>query len=109
MTVGVQATKAAMDQNLTSLAIQLRQLMHQIANEWTDVNNGAAGTAVQVLTAMGYDNTTDSAPGGQTDASYASYLLNTLNTMAQVYFGNATQAATYNFNNALAPLMAGQP
>jgi hypothetical protein len=109
MTVGVQATKAAMDQNLTSLALQLRSLMQQIANEWTDVNNGATGTGVQVLAAMGYDNTTDSAPGNQTDASYASYLLNTMNTVAEVYFGNATQAETYNFNNALAPLMAGQP
>lgn len=108
MTVGIQATKASMDQNLTQLSIQMRNLMTQIRNEWTAVNNGAAGTPVQVLTAMGYDNTTDSAPGNQTDASYASYLLNTLNTVAEVYFGQATQATDYDFDNALAPLWAGQ-
>lgn len=109
MSVGIQATKAAMDQNLTSLAVQLRQLMQQVANEWTNVNNGAAGTAVEVLTAMGYDNTEATAPGGQTDAAYADYALNTMNTVAQVFFGSATQATDFDFYNALAPLMAGQP
>lgn len=109
MTVGMQPTKAAFDQNLTQLALQLRSLMQQIRNEWTSVNNGADGTPVQVLTAMGYDNTTANAPGNQTDASYASYLLNTLNTVAEIYFGTATQATDYDFHNALAPLWAAQP
>lgn len=98
-----------MDDNLTSLAIQMRQLMQQVDNLWTFVNNGAEGTPVEVLAALGYDNTTDSAPGNQTDASYASYLLNTMNTMAQVYFGQATQGTDYDFDNALAVLWAAQP
>jgi hypothetical protein len=109
MTVGIQATKAAMDQNLTALAMQMRNLMQQVQNEWTNVNNGAAGTPTDVLTKMGYDNTNTDAPGGQSDASYAEYLLNNLNTMAQLFLGNATQADTFDFYNALAPLMAGQP
>lgn len=108
MTVGIQATKASMDNNLTALAVQLRTVMTQISNEWTAVNNGAAGSPVEVLTAMGYDNTDDTSPGSQTDAAYASYLLNSLNTMAQLYFGTATQATEYDFNNALATLWAGQ-
>jgi hypothetical protein len=108
MTVGTQANKAAMDQNLTALAMQARNLMAAIQNEWTNVNNGAAGTPVAVLTTMGYDNTNTDAPGGQSDASYADYLLNNLNTLAQLFYGNATQADRFDFYNALAPLMAGQ-
>jgi hypothetical protein len=109
MSVGEQASKAAMDQNLTSLAVQLRQLMQQIVNEWTFVNNGATGTPVQVLTSIGYNNSNSDAPGNQSDAAYASYLVNTLNTLAQVYFGRATQSTDYDFDNALAVLWAGLP
>lgn len=108
MSVGEQATKAGMDQALTQLAVQMRNLMQQVQNEWTNVNNGAAGTPAAVLVQMGYDNTNSDAPGAQSDAAYADYVLNTMNTMAQVFFGNATQADTFNFYNALAPLMAGQ-
>ena len=32
----------------------------------------------------------------------------TLNTVAAVYFGTATQGTLFNFNDALAPLWAGQ-
>jgi hypothetical protein len=98
-----------MDQTLSSLAVQLRALMTQVQNEWTFVNNGAAGSAVEVLTGIGYDNTDDTSPGGQTDAAYASYVLDTMNTLAQVYFGDATQASDFDFNNALAPLWGGVP
>jgi hypothetical protein len=109
MSVGAQASKAVLDQNLTQLALQLRSAMQQIQNEWTFVNNGAAGSPVEVLTALGYDNANSDAPGGQSDASYASYLLNNLNTMAGLYFGTATQASPFDFANALAPLSAAQP
>lgn len=109
MSVGMQTNKAAFDQNLTSLAIQLRNTMQQILNEWTFVNNGAAGTGLQVLTAIGYDNTNSDAPGDQSDAAYANYVLNQLNTVAQLYYGNATQPAEFDFANALAPLSAGNP
>jgi hypothetical protein len=109
MSVGQQATKASTDQVLSSLAVQLRNVMQQILNEWTPVNNGAAGNNVAVLTEIGYDNTEETAPGGLTDAAYASYLLNTMNTMAQLYFGGATQASAYDFNTALSTLWAGQP
>jgi hypothetical protein len=108
MSVGIQPTKASMDNNLTQLAVTMRNLMTQVQNEWTAVNNGASGTPVQVLTAMGYNNTNSDAPGNQSDAAYADYVLNTLNTLAQVYFGNATQGTDFDFNNALALLWAGQ-
>jgi hypothetical protein len=108
MSVGMQANKAVMDQNLTQLALQMRNLMTQVANEWQSVNNGAGGTPVEVLTALGYDNSNTDAPGDQSDAAYASYLLNTMNTLAQIYFGQATQATEYDFDNALAVLWAGQ-
>lgn len=109
MSVGAQANKAVIDQNLTSLALQLRNVMQQIQNEWTFINNGAAGTPTQVLTALGYSNSNSDAPGAQSDASYAAYLLNNLNTLAGLYFGTATQASAFDFANALAPLSAGQP
>jgi len=109
MTVGAQANKAVIDQNLTNLALQLRNVMQQIQNEWTFINNGAAGDAIAVLVKQGYDNANSDAPGGQSDASYASYLLNNLNTLAGLYFGTATQADAFDFANALAPLSAGQP
>lgn len=108
MSVGEQATKAGVDQNLTLLAVQLRGLMQQLRNEWTSFNNGAGGTPVQMLTAVGYNNANSDAPGGQSDAAYASYVLNTMNTLAEVYFGNATQATDFDFHNALAPLWAAQ-
>jgi hypothetical protein len=108
MSVGEQATKAGMDQAFTSLAVQMRNLMQQVQNEWVNVNNGAAGSASDVLVRMGYDNTNSDAPGSQSDAAYADYVLNTMNTMAQIFFGNAVQPDTFDFANALAPVMAGQ-
>jgi len=108
MSVGEQATKTGFDQALTLLAVQMRNLMQQVRNEWVNVNNGAAGPASAVLVKMGYDNTNTDAPGNQSDAAYADYVLNTMNTMAQIFFGNATQPTDFNFSNALAPLMAGQ-
>lgn len=107
MSVGQQATKASMDQTLTAVSVQLRQVMSTISARWTFVNNGAAGTAVEVLTAIGYDNTNTDAPGGQSDAAYAEYVLNQLNTMAEIYYGQATQPSAYDFDNALAPMWAG--
>jgi tetrahydromethanopterin S-methyltransferase subunit D len=97
-----------MDQTLTAVAVQLRQIMSTVSARWTFINNGAAGTAVAVLTEIGYDNTNASAPGGLTDAAYAAYLLNQLNTMASIYYGQAAQPSTYDFNNALASLWAAQ-
>jgi hypothetical protein len=108
MSVGQQATKAGMDQNLTMLAVQLRSVMQQIVNEWNFVNNGAQGSNVVTLAAIGYDNTDETAPGGLTDAAYASYLLNTMHTVAQVYYGQAAQPAAYDTDTALSPLTAGQ-
>jgi len=108
MSVGNQATKGSFDQFLSTLAVTLRNSMQQIVNEWTFINNGAAGSPEEVLVGIGYDNANSDAPGNQSDAAYAAYVLNTMNTMAQVYFGDATQATEFDFNNALAPLWAAQ-
>lgn len=108
MTVGQQATKASMDQTLTAVAVQLRQIMSTVNARWTFVNNGAAGAAVDVLAAIGYDNTNATSPGGLTDAAYAEYVLNQLHTMAAIYYGQAAQPSVYDFDNALAPMWAAQ-
>jgi hypothetical protein len=96
-----------MDQTLTSLAVQLGNLSTVAERIYLLVNNGAAGTPVQVLTAIGYDNTNTDAPGNQSDAAYAAYLITMFHTLVQIYRGNATPAA-YNYETALAPLTAGQ-
>jgi hypothetical protein len=108
MSVGSQPSKAAMDQTLTNLATRLRDLAGDIRKQYTFINNGAAGNGVSVLSELGYDNVTASAPGNQTDAAYANYILNQLNAVAALYYGETTQAAVYNYNNALAPMWAGQ-
>lgn len=107
MPVGSQPSKAAMDQTLTSMAVQLRNLAATAEAMYLYVNNGAAGTPVQVLTAIGYNNTNTDAPGSQSDASYASYLLTMFHTLVQIYQGLAAPPA-YNYEGALAPLWAGQ-
>lgn len=107
MSVGTQPSKAAIDQTMTSLAVQLRNLSATAEALYLYVNNGAAGTPVQVLTGIGYDNTNTNAPGNQSDAAYAAYLLTMFHTLVQIYQGLAAPAA-YNYEGALAPLWAGQ-
>lgn len=107
MPVGTQPSKAAMDQTLTSMAVQLRNLAFQAESQWLYVNNGAAGTPIQVLTSIGYDNTNSNAPGNQSDAAYAAYLLTMFDTLVQIFKGQAAPPA-YNYESALAPLWAGQ-
>lgn len=107
MSVGNQPTKQNIDQQLSNLAVQARQLAQGISNLWTQVNNGAAGSAQAVLASYGYNGANADAPGNQSDAAYASYLLNTLHTLAQVYGGQATQPQEFDFDNALSYLWNG--
>jgi len=107
MPVGMQATSATMDQTLTTLSVSLRNVMSEIRRLSTQVNNGVGGTPTQVLTAMGYSNTNSDAPGNQSDASYAAYLIGLFTTITALYYGTATQPATYDYDNALSALWAG--
>jgi hypothetical protein len=107
MAVGQQATNITIDNLLTSFAVQMRELMHAIHNLNIQVNGQNAGLAFMV--AAGYGNAANSNnPGGVSDAQYALNILSYLNTQAGVYYGSATQATTFNFENATAPVWGGK-
>lgn len=114
MAVGMQATKESMDQALSSLAVQARNLMQAIGNLNTTVNGQAAGLAY--LESIGYSSTPDQGnPGAVTDAQYAQEVISYLSQLSGVYFGTVQSggsggsgAILFNLNNALAPMWAGQ-
>lgn len=104
MTVGTQATAAMMDNTLTQLAIQMRNIMQQVENLNLQVNGGGGGFAY--MEGIGYSSA---------DATTALNYLGYMNTVAGVYNGTVQQggsggtgASDFNFNQGLAPLWAAQ-
>lgn len=95
MAIGVQSTVQQVNQELSSYAIQMRNLMQEIQ----DFNMSIADLGTAGLEAIGY--TATDAPNVVSQAAV-------LNTMAAVYYGTATQATLFNFNNALSSLWATQ-
>lgn len=100
MSVGQQANNATIDGTLTNLALQLSALMGKIRNLNTLVNNGVGGqTGTQFLESIGYD---------AADAATAEQLVGYLNNLQGVYYGTATVAAAFDFDNQLSVLWGGQ-
>lgn len=97
MTVGNQLTQSNVDQLITNLALALRNTAVAIQNLSMNVNGQATGLAT--LEAAGYDTA-----NAQTALNAISYL----NTVAEVYFGAATQLTAFNFNNELSQYWGGQ-
>ncbi len=95
MAVGNQVSTGTINNQLTALAVALRNDCVNIANfqEYV-VSLGLSG-----LEAIGF-----SAADAQTVLNMVSYL----NTIAGVYKGTATQAAAFDFSNATCGLWAGQ-
>jgi hypothetical protein len=107
MSVGVQSNSASISNNITSISVAMRVLMQNAANLSLQVNSTGQGLAT--LEALGFSSAANpNNPGSISDAQYAMNVIGYLNTMAQIYFGAATQAAEYNYNNALAPMWNGQ-
>lgn len=108
--VGSAIGSGQVNNTITALAVNLRNLMQQVANLNLLVNGQGAGLAY--LTSIGYSNeaaTSDPGnPGGITDAAYALQTISYLNTVAGVYFGTAAQTPAYNFNQQLSAMWAGQ-
>jgi hypothetical protein len=105
--VGAQATTATIDNALAGYAIQLRDLAIRASNLATSINSlteGGSISTTQVLANIGYDNTETSSPGGLTAAAYAAFIIENMNNLAQVYYGNLTINVAYNYDKALAPL-----
>jgi len=107
MTVGVQSNSASISNNITNLSVAMRNLMAAAANLSLQING--TGTGLATLEAMGFGSAADAAnPGDISDAAYALQLIGFMNTMAQLYYGAATQPSTFNYNNALAAMWNGQ-
>jgi hypothetical protein len=95
MAVGTQTSSVTMDQQMTYLAQQLREVMQKISNLSMFVNG--QGTGLATLEAIGYN---------AEDAAAAQSMLSYLNTVAAIYFGTATQPSEFNFNQELSQLWA---
>src|SRR6266567_3691800 len=107
MPVGAAIGSSQVDNIITALAVNLRDVMQRIANLNLAVNGQGAGLAY--LTSIGYSGTPSPAnPGGVSDAAFALSMISYLNTMAAVYFGTAAQTPAYNFNQQLSEVWAGQ-
>jgi len=112
--VGTQPTNATINNSLTSLSQQLRNLMEAAQDLSTQING--TGQGLQYLEAIGFGSAANpSNPASMSDAAYALQLIAYFNTIAGVYYGTVQQggsggtgASTFNFNNALAVLWNGQ-
>lgn len=106
MSVGVQPTSATINNQLTSIAVQLRNAMTAINQLNTQVTNGVLGDGQATLESYGFSSD---------DATAALALIGYFNQAAQVYYGElqfggtgGTGAAEFNLDNALSVLWAGQ-
>lgn len=107
MTVGIQSNAGSISQNITNISVALRNILQQASNLSLQVNG--TGTGLATLEAFGFGSDADDLnPGSLSDAAYALQLIGYLNTMAQIYDGAATQPSTFDYNNALAAMWAGQ-
>lgn len=95
MTVGNQPTVTSVNGTLTMLCVSLRNVCDQIRTQDTAITNmGTAG-----LEALGFD---------PADAAAMLTAFSYLSTVAGVYYGTATQASDFDFDNELSQFWAGQ-
>ncbi len=107
MSVGQATGSGQVDTDLINYALGMRDLMQQITNLSTWINGQGNGLAY--LEQLGYSSASNpDNPGSVSDAQMALNLIAYLNTVAGVYYGTATQATTFNFNNELSQLWNGR-
>jgi|SRR5689334_9770018 len=107
MPVGATIGSGQVDNIITALAVRLRDTMRQISNLNLAVNG--QGTGLAYLESIGYSGASNPAnPGSVSDAALAQTMISYLNTVAGVYFGTATQASEFNFDQQLSEVWAGQ-
>ena len=107
MPVGAPIGSSQIDNIITALAVNLRNVMRQVYNLNQAVNGQGAGLAY--LESIGYSGAANPAnPGGVSDADLALSMISYLNTMAGVYFGTATQATQFSFDQELSQVWAGR-
>ena len=99
MAVGTQPSVSGVNDQLTQLALQWRNVAQASLNLFTTINELGGDTGLTAgFEAVGFDST---------DAGTANTLLGYMNTLAGVYAGTATQGTDFNFANALSALWAG--
>jgi hypothetical protein len=115
--VGNQTTVPQVNGTLTSLAIQLRELMGMVIQQQSYLDGlGTAGLNNLGGAGLGFSTAANPAnPGGVSDAQYVLNLVNQMGTVAGVYKGTVqaqgtggTGAVLFNFESAFTPLWAGQ-
>jgi hypothetical protein len=107
MPVGTAIGSGQVDNIITALAVNLRDVMRRISNLNLAVNGQGAGLAY--LQSIGYSSTANPAnPGGVSDAALALSMISYLNTVAGVYFGTATQGTQFSFDQELSQVWGGQ-
>jgi hypothetical protein len=107
MAVGASISRDQLDNILSNLAVNFRNLAQLAANLSIEVNGQGQGLAF--LQSVGYSNTPNPAnPGGISDAAWALQLVTYFNSLAGVWFGTATQTPAFNYNTVSAPLWAGR-
>lgn len=95
MPAGQQPTVAGLNGQLTAMALQLRDVCHNIQC----LNMQLADLGVDGIVNLGTDTATAQ---DMVDKSAI------INTVSAIYYGAATQSPAYNFNDALSSLWAGQ-
>jgi hypothetical protein len=115
MPVGATIGSGQVDNIITNLAVNLRNIMRQISDLNLAVNGGGAGLAY--LQSIGYSNASNPAnPGSVSDAALALSTIAYMNTVSGCYFGTVRQggdgtansATLFNFNQQLAAVWGGQ-
>jgi hypothetical protein len=105
------------DQQLSDLVVQLRNLATRATYLLTPLKVVAAGDIHAALVEVGYPDTANPAnPNSQSDAQLAAYYVGLMNTLIGIYYGQVRQggdgtansATLYNFDQALSPLWGGQ-
>lgn len=97
MAIGSRSSSGTVDQQLTDIAVSMRNIMQAAANMSRWINGRGGGQPL--LESMGYS---------PADAAAALSSISYLNTVAAVYFGTAAQPTSFDFNNQLSSLWAGR-
>lgn len=107
MPVGAAIGSDQVNNIMSALSVQLRDVMRQIYN--LNLNVNGQGNGLAYLQSIGFSSTANpNNPGGVSDAQLALNMISYLNTVAGVYFGTATQTTTFNFDQQLSMLWAGR-
>lgn len=114
MPVGSAIGSDQVNNIITSLAVQLRDIMQQIHN--LDLSVNGQGTGLAYLISIGYSNAANPAnPGSVSDAALALSTIGYLSTVAGVYYGTVQQGGTggagatlFPFDKQLSQVWAGR-